>query len=383
MRLICLTLSLALIGGSHASANVFDLFDDLQPVNTFLSDCVPTMDLGGETCCKGTCCEVCPPAPLMIGDSMGVPYRMQDGANARMNFPNFYSKVADNNSAVPQDRVYFTFQYFNDFRIHEIAGGPTSKRDLQLYTMGIEKTLYGGNLSFEFIVPFSYSPSPQYIYGSNFAPASQLELQNIAFGLKALLLQTDTSAVSTGVRFEAPTAADIHAVNIAGELHNHSWGITPYLAVLHYFTENTFFQGFGAYRLQTTDNWITIGGAPFQPLREPSFLNLDFQLGHWLYRNHGSGGLTGMILSTELHYTGIYDSVQPQGATGATVYLEGNHDLLNITTGLTALFNDNATLTLGMVTPVRNGTTTLPGVINAPSDRFFDWEAVVQFNYFF
>ncbi|HUG17395.1 MAG TPA: hypothetical protein VMM56_00360 [Planctomycetaceae bacterium] len=386
MRSICLTLSLVLFGGTNASANVFDIFEDLQPVNSFLPDCVPSMNLGCDTCYTDSTCENscygCPPAPLMIGDSMGIPYHVQDGAG-RLNLPNFYSKVADNNSAIPQDRVFLTYQYFNDYRLQNIFGGPNSKRDLQLYTVGLEKTFGGGNLSAELIVPFSYSPSPQFVWGAGIAPASQMELQDVAFGLKALLYQNDASAVSTGVRLEVPTAADIHAVNIAGVLHNDVWAITPYLALLHNLTDDTFLQAFAAYRMRTTDQWVTSAGAPFQVGREPNYLNLDAQLGHWLYRNHGSSGLTGLMASVELHYTGTFEPVSPQGITGASVYLEGEQDILNLTTGITALFNDNATLTVGVVRPVRNGSTTLPGVIDAPSDRFYDWEAVIQFNYFF
>ena len=382
--------SILAVSQGTANADLMDLFDN----------CVPNMELGGDTCCTGsTCCYCsCPPAPNMIGDSMGVPLSIRSGpgifTGARL-LPNFYMKVADNNSAVPQDRVYMTYQFFNDVNTRQQLGPfpvPNQSSDMQLYKLGIEKTLMDGALSVDFILPFSHSSDPQGIGGGPFGGVpNQTELQNIAFGLKALLVQNNDYALSAGIRFEAPTADDIQsgASGLPNQISNESWKVTPYLAALYYLSDDTYFQAFGAYCFETSENSINLNAVPsIGHYRDPGFLNLDVQLGHWLYRNEGGRGLTGLQAKIELHYTGVFQPRQIGTTAGVPTPLlvfnnDGEHDILNLTTGITALLNDDTDLTLAMVTPIRDGSNIVSGANAFPSDRVFDYELTLQINHYF
>ena len=132
--------------------------------------------------------------------------------------------------------------------------------------------------------------------------------------------------------------------------------------------------------------------------REPAYLNLDAQLGYWLYRGDSPEGLTGLQGKLELHYTGTNSPYEPAGGVAAapgSLFSSGlgEVDYWNATVGLTALFNDRATLTTALVVPIRSGSNNFVDALGLaafngpgapfPSDRLFDWEMVMQFNYYF
>ena len=206
------------------SAEEETLFDIYDSTDHYLGEETPHLPL--PDCCEGTCFDCCPtncaPPPTMIGDSLGVPFVINDsgvgGPLGVHHFPNFYSKVADNNSAVPQDRVFINYKFFNDVDTYKTSfPGPDEARDLSLYEIGIEKTFEAGLFSFEMILPVSYSPNTN--FNGNDAvrtPQEQLELQNFSFGLKVLLSQDADYAFSAGCdsRHRAPTLTMILATHI-------------------------------------------------------------------------------------------------------------------------------------------------------------------------
>jgi len=396
MRSLILSVTMLSLLAPRANADVLDLFEDLQPVSTlFTSNSSTELDFGGDTCCTGsTCCTdsccVEPPAPTMIGGSQLGSTFFTTLNEARFSPPNFISNVADNNSTIPQDRLFINYHFLNDVPVSRDlnANAPDEYRDLSLYEIGLEKTFADGNISAEVIIPFSYQPDTTY----NGAPdagyprvaSEEIELQNIAFGLKALLAETETAAYSVGVRLEAPTADPIR--NVPGTfditIDNEAWAVTPYAAVLLTPTDNLFLQGFASYRMQTTGNQLTSTAIIFanEKVREPAYLNLDAQLGYWLYRNHGGSGITGLQSSLELHYTASDEPYQTTLANAVFNAPGGGVDMLNLTAGLTALLNDKTTVTAGMVLPL-----TIPNTVTSsfPTDRFMDWSLMLQVNHYF
>ena len=186
---------------------------------------------------------------------------------------------------------------------------------------------------------------------------SDVELQNIAFGLKALLLGNDSKAVTAGVRIEAPTKEDSNYPLGNLTLPQEVWAVTPYLATLINLNDDLFFQAFASYRLQTDDFAASSGDLIDGTLfREPNYFDLDAQLGYWLYRNTGGSGLTGLQAKTEIHYTGTFE-VYDDSLVVAPAFpmTRGETDQLNLTTGLTAIVNDRTTITAGIVLPIREG----------------------------
>jgi hypothetical protein len=124
MRLTLSALML-LVCGVSTQVEAQDLFDELRPVShlfgeaacdTSISDCSDSCSNSG---CTSAGCSSCgcrtAPAPTMIGgSSLGVPFSLSDNINEVHYFPNFYSRVSENNSAIPQTRVSFVYKYLND-----------------------------------------------------------------------------------------------------------------------------------------------------------------------------------------------------------------------------------------------------------------------------
>ncbi|HLN33626.1 MAG TPA: hypothetical protein VK395_38220 [Gemmataceae bacterium] len=168
----------------------------------------------------------------------------------------FNMKIGDNNSPLPQDRVYFRYNFFaNSAKVTGDSGlsvldpalgltqtsGPrfmgiasTKNYDTNEFTFGGEKTFFNGQASIELRVPFSNTlannlgfspaevtgigvdstrdvptnviqttPTPQNTFGS-----SDTEFGDMAIILKGLLYRTSTLAISTGLGIGIPTAQD-------------------------------------------------------------------------------------------------------------------------------------------------------------------------------
>ena len=390
MRLAICSLS-ALLCCTSAQADVFDVFEELQPVSTWVSSnnsslnldsCCDDSECGNSGCTSAGCGCRTAPAPTMIGgSSLSVPFSAADVFEVHY-FTNFYTRVAENNSAIPQNRVFFNYKFLNDVPTAKDIGANARDYDSDFshYELGLEKTLFNGNVSVELLVPFSYGPesfNPRLVG----VQGSDVELQNIAFGLKTLLLANDSKAISAGVRVEAPTKEDIMTAS-GFTVPNEVWAVTPYLATLINLNDDLFFQAFASYRLQT-DDYTT--SSPDLPFREPNNFDLDAQLGYWLYRNSGASGLNGLQAKTEIHYTGTFEPYQFSTNFADTPENRGETNQLNLTTGLTAIMNDRTTITAGIVLPIREGASfNQAGLVRPhPSDRFFDWQANLQVNYYF
>lgn len=379
------------------SASIFEL----MPVESLLSSQHHEDMHCGDTCGKTTCdnsqCREIP-APLMIGDSLGVPLGIFSGGEI-LYYSNYYAKVADNNSAIPQDRVFFNYHFYNDVDKHKHIGGRhgdiggDGHIDLSIYEVGFEKTFLNGNVSLDLIIPFSHSMSRDFRQEGLSVPGAKTQLEDLAFGLKALLLSDEDSAVSAGLRVEAPTGDDYRNLDPLRIYDNDAWAITPYLASLYYFSDDLFLQNFISYRFQLSNNsarqleggmYMMEAHSEFQ---EPDVFGIDSQLGYWMYRNHGGRGITGIMTSLELHYAATFEPYKPNGFSPPLLAnYGGEHDILNLTAGITTLINDRSTITTAFVAPIRNGSDQRiedPGYITPyPSDRFFDWEFLVQFNLF-
>jgi hypothetical protein len=249
MRLVLFSLSALLFCSASADAK---LFEELQPIGHWFNS-TPSLNLHGDACGQSTCDGCAPtcrrgPAPNMIGDSLGVPHYVWDEEDSGITnvilYPNYYAKVADNNSAVPQDRVYINYRFFNDVDTYKDPSGIVGDeaRDLSIIELGIEKTFFDGLVSAEFILPLANTPDNDF---SSFdgigTPEQHMKIQNIAFGAKFLLIDDVDSAFSLGLRVQAPTTDGIQdQVNPEYYVTFESWSITPYLAYLQEINQKTF-----------------------------------------------------------------------------------------------------------------------------------------------
>ena len=171
MRLTLSALML-LVCGVSSQADALELFQKLQPVSHLFGEpaCDTSISDCSDGCSEGTChtsgcrshscgCRTAP-APTMIGgSSLGVPFSAFGFLEVHY-LTNFYSRVSENNSAIPQDRVSFVYKYLNDVPVAKDTGANTRDydNDFSHYELGLEKTLFNGNVSAELLVPFSYGP---------------------------------------------------------------------------------------------------------------------------------------------------------------------------------------------------------------------------------
>jgi hypothetical protein len=198
-------------------------------------------------------------APNMMGDLLrayrGVTFSyLQAGdfavsnTSGAVNFRN--SKVAENNSAVPRDRVSFRYNYFKNaiqvrglessptlgapfnvagvpFQFNEVQAG-SRDYDVHLYTVGLEKTFMDGLGSVEVRLPFARTldssldlisgvpivavpgivPAVQPTPGQTLGQ-SDSEIQDMNIILKAVLAQDQRWIVSTGLGLTIPTGEDL------------------------------------------------------------------------------------------------------------------------------------------------------------------------------
>ena len=73
-------------------------------------------------------------------------------------------KIADNMSPIPQDRIFYTFNYFNDVNktLNEVFEAPIKGVMAYRHLFGLEKTIFGGKGSVGFRLPINVvSASPR------------------------------------------------------------------------------------------------------------------------------------------------------------------------------------------------------------------------------
>jgi hypothetical protein len=264
-------------------------------------------------------------APNMIGDLLGAGRSVSFFVNrsAGAGFINAVGStnivnpaVADNNSPVPLDRVYFRYNHFADaLAVTGASSQPavpigagafqafttTRSYDSDQYTFGFEKTFFNRKASLEFRLPFSQTLSPDLdlsygavtssrltpssvpgvpgsFYQTTATPQNTLGHSSSQFGnltliFKWLFLQRDWLYFSGGVAATVPTGpdTDVSVTDFLGpfvnqadtirfrdfHVRNQTWALSPYLAALVTPTERFFLQGFIQYDAPLNSSAVT------------------------------------------------------------------------------------------------------------------------------
>jgi hypothetical protein len=381
-------------------------------------------------------------------------------------------KVAENISPLPEDRVYYRVNYYNDALSVSGIGNrqildPTGTvigqesavkfHDAYIHTFGIEKTFCDRLFSVEVRVPFVNSLaskldlnagrvtgivdgidrfgnqqfSTDTTFGDTFGK-DDTEFGNMFVLLKGLLCQTRHYALSAGLGIGIPTAPDnrVRVVDFSGDvnlrvadlvrardfrINNDTWSLSPFLAALVAPSERFFAQGFVQFEFplnSSTINYSSVTNLPgiagaadnvaaaaanfpayklpphFERanIDEQTLMHLDFGVGYWLVKNSDAKLITGVVPTAEIHYTTTLDNAQLVTLTGDPLFVGGFNleprpvvgnqrnrlDILDVTLGATLVLGDRATIAPGVAFPVK-------GVDN----RTFDWEFLLQFNYYF
>ncbi len=112
------------------------------------------------------------------------------------------NKIAENTSALPQDRLLFNYSFFDNVPI--FPGGVSINR----FTPGFEKTFLNGMTSIEMKLPMAVTLDSTIVTDGG-TDLSHGELGNLMITPKVLLTQTDNFAAALGMSVSVPTANDV------------------------------------------------------------------------------------------------------------------------------------------------------------------------------
>jgi hypothetical protein len=326
-------------------------------------------------------------APNMFGDSLGFPFFFtvpQDiGALGRIvgNIPiaagDGPTKIADDTSPLPMDRVFFDYNFFNN----ALLTANSDEIGLNRYSFGIEKTFFDGNASVEIKAPVDAGLNDVQDVAANTLGNEGTVFGNLAVVPKLLLYSDGSLALAAGMAIGTPTAPN-------GELRisefqdirvqNQSVHLAPFLGMLVVPGQRWFSISYLQFDFDANGNGVDVivGPQSFHGrLRDPTLMYADVSIGYWLYRDAlgggGGGWLRGVAPIVELHYTTTLQDAQGFEAFGSGITaLQQRIDVLNLTAGLQFELGASSWLSVAAVAPLRT----------EPGDKLFDAEVVVQFN---
>ena len=285
------------------------------------------------------------------------------------------SKIVENGSPIPRDRVYFNYSGFN--------GVPLTQNGVNIsrYTPGFEKTFFDGMASIEVRTPFATTLSNNvYAFDSNNTNSTQFG--DLTIYLKQLLYRSDTLAVSAGLGLELPTASNANVFLRPNTplltIKNQSVHLLPFLGSVYTPTNQLFVQQFLQFDFDTNGNAVSVtdfngGMQSAGRINDMTYLYYSVGAGYWLYDNPDSDGLfTRIAPMVEMHYNKSLTSTDTLSSNGVGLGSSVNQDLLNGTVGMTAMMGSNKTLTLAYCTP-----------LSSIDHRQFNGEFRLMFNWFF
>lgn len=313
-------------------------------------------------------------------------------------------KIAENNSPVPQDRVYFAYNFFRSAYGFETNSTPlapfdpedptTFPRDrsgnlnVNRFTVGIEKTFFFEDMSLELRVPmvttdaFS-TPAATDPTATAFRAGTQDVIGKLALNFKQVLFDwygdRSSGVLTWGAGFAFPTArgGEVDVYDARFNISDSAIHFSPYLAFLTTGESGWFFQGFFQFDIANTRLKVRDGtGTEVGRYHLPNLAHIDLGLGYWLYHNQHRRMLLGVAPVFEFHYTGQMQTFEPVAfnlSSPSTVsmvqlnHLDRRRDLFNVTGGFHVAMTKWMNVRAAAVLPLRDD-----------PDRDFDAEFVFQ-----
>ncbi len=251
-------------------------------------------------------------------------------------------KIADNQSPFPQDRIYYSFNYFSDVNEHlnRVFETPYDHLRVDRSVFGVEKTFAQGNGSIGLRLPLNTASAE--------ARAGQLRSQggtSTALGdltpyLKYVIAYDPrrNNLASVGLAVTPPTGpATFAGAPFLRQTPRayHTTTVQPFFG--YYLTfGKLFLQGFEAIDVPQNYNL-------------PTIIYSDAALGYFLYQDRSPGRwLTAVVPTFEVHVTTPINhrdaySLFDKGATP---------DVVNLTSGVNFEIRSRGVLTFGVAAPV-------------------------------
>jgi hypothetical protein len=240
-------------------------------------------------------------------------------------------KIADNESARPQDRLIGNFNFFNfvEGQANAKMGANVGTVNFYRETVGFEKTFFDGYASIGMRLPFDLLDVGSPV---NLQSADAGDLTII---LKSILWQDTESQylISGGLAVITPTGPVALGGNgFAVDVFN-STQLEPFLGFL-WAPGNFFLQGFFSVDIPTDPNDVI-------------FMFNDWGVGYFVFRNRPSSFITALAPTIEVHVNNPLNHRHPSNDC-----MFGLPDWVDLTGGFTVEFNRRATLAVGISAPV-------------------------------
>jgi hypothetical protein len=268
-------------------------------------------------------------------------------------------KIGENQSPQPQDRVFFSFNYYSNLNASIDKRFDTPIKNVQAFRniFGFEKTFDSGRASFGMVLPLDTLTANSTIQG-NFAKPGGMStaVGDLSIFTKFIVRQNmeTGSLFSGGLVVTAPTGpASFAGANYISAIHTTQ--IQPYIGYI-FRRENFFVHGFSSFSFPMNPNDVTL------------FYN-DLGLGYFLYQDKNpkqTGWITAIVPTTEIHINTPLNHQNPYNAND----ISGSANVINLTQGLNVEFNRRSIMTIGIATPIT-------------SPKPFDLEALILFNFRF
>jgi hypothetical protein len=244
-------------------------------------------------------------------------------------------KISENQSPKPQDRIYFSFNFYDDVNqsINSRIGSPIFGMQVYRYLLGVEKTVLDGRGSIGLRLPINNLVANSFDRRLGGSSTSAGDLSVI---LKyAPWWNRDTgSLVSGGLMITAPTGPNQFA-GYPNIYSPHSTALTPWMGWI-YNMDRLYFHGFNSLDIPLANDDVLV------------FYN-DTGLGYFLYRATEPGRLLTAVVPTfethvniPLNHSGNFDIADPLWTPS----------VVNLTAGCHFGIGRRGWLTVGYVTPV-------------------------------
>jgi hypothetical protein len=243
-------------------------------------------------------------------------------------------KISDNQSPVPQDRFFYSFNYFDNLNasVDKQIGSPVQNLQVYHQLFGLEKTFLDGRASIGFRVPLN---TMSFKSTANIAGlgGSSTSAGDLSIFLKYVLYQREGFLVSTGFQVTPPTGPGGYAGSKYYSYFRDTQ-IQPFIGYL--FTRDRFYlQGFSSISVPSTSQDVTM-------------LFNDVSIGYYAYRAADPGRfLTAIVPTAEAH---LNTPLNHRGFSATD--LASTPDVLDLTFGTNVEFRKRAILSAAYVTPV-------------------------------
>jgi hypothetical protein len=266
-------------------------------------------------------------------------------------------KIAENQSPAPQDRVFYSFNFFAEVNQHVNLKFESPVAGLRVYreVLGFEKTFHDGDGSIGMRMPIDTVSANSTLTG-NFAKlaGTSTAVDDLSFFVKYVFCRDRAtgSLLTGGLAITTPNGpASFAGAKYLASLNSTS--IQPFVGYI-WRRDRFYLHGFSAIDTPAS-------------LTQATMIYNDVGVGYFVLRSDGEDDwLTAIAPTFEVHVNtpithGDWTNRNDPG---------GVPDVVNLTYGINFGFSRCAILTLGIVTPVTG-------------PRPFDYEAVALLNIFF